>query len=104
MPALTFDLLRSELDLSGEENRAWGRCWESERLCPALEHPPSALQPALGGGRGHAVPRDVPPLPTKPRSPWRAQRAQSAARMLSLRGCVGIPFPGIKQPLCRARY
>lgn len=63
MPALTFDLLRSELDLSGEENRAWGRCWESERLCPALEHPPSALQPALGGGRGHAVPRDVPPPP-----------------------------------------
>lgn len=97
MPALTFDLLRSELDLSGEENRAWGRCWESEGLCPALQHPLWALQPALGGGCDRAVPRDVPTLPTKPRSPWRAQQAAGTERSEDAQPVLGLRWNPISR-------
>lgn len=48
-----------------------------------------------------------PPSPQSrdPHGEPSGQRTQSAARMLSLFWvCVGIPFPGIKQPLCRACY
>lgn len=107
MPALTFDLLRSELDLSGEENRAWGRCWEAKGSARPSSIPSGLCSLLWAVAVTVPCPGMFPPSPQSrdPHGEPSGQRAQSAARMLSLFWvCVGIPFPGIKQPLCRACY